>query len=503
MVKPKIDPRAVPQPLVWQREILAQPTSSWVALCGGRYSGKSHLSILLMVAALGPVELGGHGESFRGLILRSDLEGLNKLTEMASAFIQVLFRGKARWVKSERRFYLPNGATLKFSQLGDESSATRWQGQDYSWCLLDDAGLIHPDLVRRVITSLRTSNAAITPRLVVTANPGNRHSATWARLLKEAGHNATSGSIKPFQSREFGGKTWVVSKSNIFDNHALTREQRDDYVEILKARANGRKAVEQAEIYGSWDFPSGGFFASLDASRVQVPDGHFSSPRRYEWAGELLPLVNPQNTWLCADWGGGMSPSWVGLAVQLPDPIVLADGRLLGRDSMVLIDEFHTATTGLSGDLDVEHSNGQHDTATFTAGVFQMCKRWGIHAADIHLGRRIIDAAVGARTGSRCGSIANELAAEGLAWTPGPKGERSVGWSLMGKLFTQCGFPAPGLFVSERCEYWWLTVPVLPIHRNRLDDLEGPDHAADAVRYLAMSALGHIGGTMVGGPMTY
>jgi hypothetical protein len=48
-----------------------------------------------------------------------------------------------------------------------------------------------------------------------------------------------------------------------------------------------------------------------------------------------------------------------------------------------------------------------------------------------------------------------------------------------------------------------LTVPVLPIHRNRLDDLEGPDHAADAVRYLAMSALGHIGGTMVGGPMTY
>ncbi len=55
MVKAKIDPRAVPEPLVWQREILAQPTSSWVALCGGRYSGKSHLSILLLVQALGPV----------------------------------------------------------------------------------------------------------------------------------------------------------------------------------------------------------------------------------------------------------------------------------------------------------------------------------------------------------------------------------------------------------------------------------------------------------------
>ena len=354
-----------------------------------------------------------------------------------------------------------------------------------------------------MITSLRTSNAAITPRLVVTANPGNRHSATWARLLKEAGHNASSGSIKPFQSREFGGKTWVVSKSNIFDNDALTREQREDYIEILKARANGREAIAQAEIYGSWDFPSGGFFASLDPARVQVPDGHFSSPRRYEWAGELLPMVTPRNAWLCADWGGGMSPSWVGLAIQLPDPIVLADGRLLGRDSLVILDEYHTAATGQSGDLDVEHSTGQHDTATFTAAVFQLCKRWNIYAGDIPLHQRIIDAAVGARTGSRCGSIANELAAEGLGWTAGPKGERSVGWSLMGKLFSQCGFPAPGLFISERCEYWWLTVPVLPIHPNRLDDLAGPDHAADSTSYLIKACLGHIGGTLTAGPRTY
>jgi len=499
MVKPKIDTKAIPQPLRWQMEVLAQPDSAWVALLGGRFSGKSWLSVLLLVKALGPVELGGHGESFRGLVVRSDLEGLNKLTETISAFIQVLFRGKARYVKSERRFYLPNGATLKFTQLGDEASATRWQGQDYTFILGDDFGLVNPDLTRRIITSLRTSNAAIAPRLVITANPGNRYSATWARLLAEA----PKGDLKPFPSREFGGKSWVVSKSNIFDNHALTREQRDDYIEILKARANGRKAVEQAEIYGDWNFPSGGFFASLDASLVQVPDGHYSSPRRYEWQGELLPLVNPQNTWLCADWGGGMSPSWVGLAVQLPDPIVLADGRLLGRDSIVLLDEFHTAKQGLSGDLDVDHSTGQHDTATFTAAIFSMCKRWGLYAGDIPLERRIIDAAVGARTGSRCGSIANELAAEGLAWTPGPKGPRSVGWDLMSKLFSQCGFPAPGLFVSERCEYWWLTVPVLPIHPNRLDDLAGADHAADSCSYLIKAALGHIGGTMAVGPRTY
>jgi hypothetical protein len=170
---------------------------------------------------------------------------------------------------------------------------------------------------------------------------------------------------------------------------------------------------------------------------------------------------------------------------------------------MVIVDEYHTAATGLSGDLDVEHSNGQHDTSTFTAGVFAMCKRWGIHAADISLARRVVDAAVGARTGSRCGSIANELAAEGLAWTPGPKGPRSVGFDLMSKLFTQCGFPAPGLFVSERCEYWWLTVPVLPLHRHRLDDLEGPDHAADACSYLIKAALGHVGGTLTPGPRTY
>lgn len=496
----KAEPAApIPAPLAWQREILGQSPGAWVALCGGRYSGKSHLASLLMVQALGPTEMGGHGASFRGLILRSDLEGLNKLGELVGAFVQALFGGKARYVKSERRWFLPNGGTLKLSQLGDEASATTWQGQDYTQILLDDAGLIHPDLVRRVITSLRTSNPAVSPRLVVTANPGNRYSATWARLLAEA----PKGEVRPFQSKEFGGKTWVVSKSNIFDNHSLTDEQRDDYIEVLKARANGRKAVEEAEIYGNWDFPSGGFFTSLDASRVQVPDGHSAAPGRYAWLGQLAPVATAANAWLAADWGGGMSPSWVGLAIQLPSPITLDDGRLLGRDSLVFLDEFHTAREGLSGELDVDHSNGQHDTTSFTTGVFNMCRRWNIYAGDIPLQRRIIDAAVGARTGSRNGSIANELAAEGLGWTGGPKGERAMGWSLMGKLFNQCGYPAPGLFVSERCEYWWLTVPVLPIHRNRLDDLEGSDHSADACRYLIMACLGHIGGTLSPGPRTY
>ena len=287
-----------------------------------------------------------------------------------------------------------------------------------------------------------------------------------------------------------GGRPWIVSRSNIFDNIALTEEQRDDYIEILKARANGNKSVEQAEIYGRWDAISGGFFANLDAARIRVPDGHWDAPSRYAWVGQLREQINPRNAWLSMDWGGGQSPTWCGLAVQLQDTIVLDYALRLERGSLLFIDEVHTAREGLSGQIDVERSTGVDDTQTITQKILTMCRSWDIHPLKIPSQRRIIDAAARARTGSRHGSIAAELAAAGVSWTASSKGRRADGWQVMSRLFRNSGQGSPGLFVSERCNYFWQTVPVLPVHRNDLSDLEGPDHSADAVRYLCISVFG-------------
>ena len=489
----------LPRPLPWQEQILRMPISSSVLLAGGRYSGKSWLMGLLLLRAAAPVEAGGHGAAFRGLLLRSDLAGLLKISELMRDLISAVYGSAATFKRADRCWELPTGGRLWLGHLGDEASAGKVQGTDYTCIAFDDAGLIPPELVRRVMTGLRTADRSITPAALATANPGNRYSATWARILAEA----PAGAPAVFPCREMGGRPWIVSRSNIFDNSALSADQRDDYCEILRARANGNKSIEAAEIYGRWDAVSGGFFANLDSSRIRVPDGHWLSPSRYGWQGQLREQVRADRCWLCLDWGGGASPTWCGLGVQLQAPVVLDNGVRLEHNSLVLLDEVHTARQGLSGQIDVDRSNGVDDTDTITAKILRMVESWSMYASDIPLRHRIADAAIGARNGSRQGSIAAELSAAGLAWTASSKGRRSDGWQIMSKLFRQAGQGAPGLFVSERCLYWWATVPVLPVHRTDMSDLEGPDHAADACRYLCVALYGHGAGTATRGHRVY
>ena len=486
MPRKKPSAPAVPAPLPWQSEILRLPTTASILLAGGRYSGKSWLLALLILRASAPIEQGGHGAAFRGLLLRSDLAGLLKVGELIRDLIGAVFGTAATYKRAERCWVLPTGGELRLGHLGDEASAAKTQGLDFTCLALDDAGLIPPELVRRTMTGLRCADPRITPIAYVTANPGNRYSALWARVLTEA----PAGPPSVFNCGELGGRPWIVSRSNIFDNVALTEDQRSDYIEILKARANGNKSVEAAEIHGRWDAISGGFFANLDAARIRVPDGHWDAPSRYAWVGQLRDQITARHAWLTMDWGGGASPTWCGLAVQLQDTITLDYGLRLEHGSLVLIDEIHTAREGLSGQIDVERATGTDDTQTVTTKIRQMCAVWQLLPEAITSHRRIIDAAAGARTGSRHGSIAAELAAAGLSWTASSKGRRSDGWQVLSRLFRDSGQGRPGLFVSERCRYWWATVPMLPVHRNDLSDLEGPDHAADATRYLAVSMFG-------------
>ena len=177
MARKKAAAPQVPAPLPWQRQILSLPTTSSIALLGGRYSGKSWLLALLILRASAPAEQGGHGRDFRGLLLRSDLAGLLKISELVRDLIGAVYGNAASYKRAERCWILPTGGELRLGHLGDESSAAKTQGLDYSLLAIDDAGLIPPELIRRTMTGLRCANPQITPICIATANPGNRHSS--------------------------------------------------------------------------------------------------------------------------------------------------------------------------------------------------------------------------------------------------------------------------------------------------------------------------------------
>lgn len=84
------------------------------------------------------------------------------------------------------------------------------------------------------------------------------------------------------------------------------------------------------------------------------------------------------------------------------------------------------------------------------------------------------------------GSIADEFRRCGGYFEEVEGGDRITGWTRMKRLLANAGKPdAPGLYVSRSCEYFWATVPYLARDTKKVEDMDsnGPDHAADAVRY--------------------
>ena len=60
----------------------------------------------------------------------------------------------------------------------------------------------------------------------------------------------------------------------------------------------------------------------------------------------------------------------------------------------------------------------------------------------------------------------------------------------MKSLLWQAGSDQPGLFISERCESLWATLPYCISDDKNPEDMEktAPDHSADAVRYVLTAA---------------
>jgi hypothetical protein len=109
-----------------------------------------------------------------------------------------------------------------------------------------------------------------------------------------------------------------------------------------------------------------------------------------------------------------------------------------------------------------------------------MCEAWKVEPAGA------ADDAIFARTGSGAGSISDEFQRAGVTFEPAQKGDRVSGWQRMRRMLADAGKPdRPGLYVSRRCRYFWLTAPYVGRDMKRPEDVDssGADHALDAMRY--------------------
>ena len=455
------------QPLPWQRAALAVPDRYFLLLSGGRGGGKSELIVQLILR-----DALRFGKSFVGTLVRRDLSGLRKLEQALIEAIKYIpeLQG-SKYISSQRELRFASGGRLFCSYIKDQEALNRFQGVDLSHVFLDEAGqLPDPAPVLRILSSMRSTDPAITPRLVLSANsigPGS----WWIY------QHLVSRCVpwRPEYVELFRHET-VTIHSTLFDNGHLT--DRDGYIESLKASCNFDEGKIASEVYGSWGAVSGAFFGHVwDQNRVQVPS-----------IGGL-PVNDPSfdhyNVWLSLDWGT-RAPSSLLLAYRLPTAGWWG-GKYLGAGSVVVVDEVYTDQRQPDGSRQWNTGDRSLTTAKMAIAAKQLCRRNGVELADIPKRHRVMDCALAAELGHADGSLGSQLEREGAAFVAAPKGRRPPGWQLIARTLEADGDPSvAGLYATPAAESVFATLPQLTYSTNDPEDLDssGPDHTADSLKYL-------------------
>lgn len=429
----------------FQERTLLLPEEVDVFLGGGRGGGKSHALALL---ALRHAEQ--YGAAARILYIRRTYKGLADFELIARDLFGKVYGAAARYNSAEHVWRFPNGGYLELGQLETHGDYAKYQGRTFTLLLVDEAGQYPDSALLDILRSNLRGPKDMPIRAVVAANPGGVGHYWLAKR-----YVFKSAPWSPF-TEEKSGRLWVYAPSTFAGNQFIDREQ---YADQLRSSCPDDKELLKAWVEGDWTIARGAYFASvLDEGRNAVDP----------W--EAVP--KGWRTYLAHDFGSS-APSVTYIVAQSPGGEG-PDGRFYPRDSLVLIDELATCKherpmDGLGWTVPV-----------LGEAIVEMCKRWKVRP------RGVADDAIFNQSGHGSGSIADEFTRCGVHFRPAKKADRLTGWNIMRRLLADAGKPdVPGLYISRANEYFWSTVPYLARDQKRVEDVDsnGPDHAADAVRY--------------------
>lgn len=457
-------------PLPWQQMALNVPDEYDLLLSGGRGGGKSTLLVQLIVR-----DALRFGSGYVGALVRKDLAGLRKLEQELISFkdnIPELHGSK--YISSSKELRFSTGGRIYLHYIKDENSYARFQGLDLSHVYIDESGQVaDPNPILRLRSSMRSTVPGVVPRMVLTCNPNN--AGSWWH------YDHIIRKCTPWRPQfiELFRKEMVLIHSTLYDNPHI--QDRDSYIEALKASCNFDTAKIQSEVYGSWGSVSGSFFGHVwSQQKLQVSD-----------IGGL-PIndsdFDPFNCWLSLDWGT-RAPSSLILAYRMKNAGWWGN-KYLGAGSVVLVDEVYTDQRTPDGSRQWNKGDRTITTTKMAGYARELCQRNGIDLSRISKRHRVMDAALSAEMGHRDGSIGQQLAIEGAGFIAAPKGRRAPGWQLMAMMMEAAGdHSVAGLYATPKVESFWGTIPTLTYKENDPEDLDsdGPDHLADSLRYLLMA----------------
>lgn len=455
----------------FQQRACAVPEDFNLALTGSRGGGKSYLLAILAMR-----HIVKYGDRARVLFVRTSHAGCEDFVMILRSLFGRVWGPAVRFNANDgiwRGF--PDGGTLEISQLSNHGEYQKFQGRSFTLITVDELGQFPTDELPSLLRSNLRGPADVPKRMIWASNPcGVGH--TW--IYRK--HVLRAVPWHPYQTED--GQTWVTAPSLFTDNPFIDAER---YKSDLEAACSFDDQLLLAFRDGRWDVIRGGsyFGGCLNQDRVMfeawklnkgVTVRAFLAPRSMPAGYGIVlsePDLEPWTFWIALDWGYS-APSVCYLLAKSPGATV--QSRYYPRGSILLLDEVCTARSGqphVGSELSVE------DVATLIKDMF---KRWGVKPGGC------CDDACGIRNDKGV-SIVDTFARTGVYFYAAEKGSRISGWTYMRELLNNASLERidkPGLYVSDRCSYWWETVPLLSRSMRNPEDLEGVcDHGADACRY--------------------
>jgi hypothetical protein len=442
-----------------QEHLLSCPTHE-ILFGGARGCGKT-------AAIIGhfAVKAGRYGEAAKGIIFRRTFKQLEEaLAQMQRVYAPLgaeYHVGSAVWV-------FPNGATLRLRHLESEKDALNYHGHSYTHIYFDELQNWPTSRCLDLMRATLRSADGVPCQIVATANPGGPGHA-WVKRRYVSPAPAGYRVIE-----DENGLERVYIPGRLTDNKALL-ENDPTYADRLRQIANPQ--LVKAWLEGSWDITASGIFEDVwDPSRQVVPP--FPLPQAW-------PLI-------CGfDWGSSR-PACLLVFAKITDsaPPGITLPRHFPRGSFVLVDELYTAKRDEDGSP--MYNTGQRLTSEeLGAAIAHRLRPYGRGrvkqaAADANIFAAVDGPSIYSR-------MQHGAAQEGfpISFSPAVSG-RVAGLQLIRTLLNEAKkdrAEAPGLWITNRCDAWLATVPVIEADSGNPDDVntDAPDHAYDATRYALFS----------------
>ena len=434
---------------------------------GARGGGKSY-GMLGHFAAKAAHHRSKYGlDKFRGLLVRRTYAELEEIIGQG----QEIYKGIAEFKKSSKTFeFYPDtpypNATLKMRFLERDDDAAKYQGHQYNWICIEEAGNFPaPEPIDKLRACLRSPRGGES-YFLMTANPGGvGHNWLKTRYIDPS----PPGKIFKREINLPGGRSFsqdsIFIPSKVQDNKLLLAND-PGYIDRLAAAATGQDWLLRAWLDGNWDIVAGGMFDDLWDRNVHV----------------IEPFKIPSSWTIhrAYDWGSAAPFSVGWWAVSDGESVQVAGGatRTFPRGTLFRIDEWY----GWNGQPNQGVKMLERDIARGIKDREKL-REW----KEVKRGpadNMIFDVRDG-RT------LADEHRPFGVYWARSDKspGSRITGWQDIRKRLSACldsPMEWPGLFVFSNCKQFIRTFPVAARDKKKLEDVDTDteDHIIDETRYM-------------------